>query len=95
MITGVCDKCGSCVPEHNDAGVIDAMYRGIPAYMNVSRHFLPVVKNGVLICEGSPSRAQYIEGQPRDTRGCGYKQDKEQPWRDAYQKVQEWVNGLM
>ncbi len=35
---------------------------------SLSRHFLPVYRNSQLICEGFPSRTQYIKGQPRDER---------------------------
>jgi hypothetical protein len=45
--------------------------------INKNRHLLPVVDGkGKIICEGSPSRAQYLEGQPRDKR-------KEFPYHEA------------
>ena len=93
MIGEACDKCGGYVPEDNDAGIIDAEFRGIPAYLNTSRHFLLVSKDGMRVCEGSPSRAQYIEGQPRDTRRYPYLEKYERPMRAAYQKVLEFVRG--
>lgn len=55
-----------------------------------SRHFLPVCDTaGNVLCEGSPSRAQYIEGQPRDTRGYAYVEASEPIFRAAYAKAQE------
>ena len=55
-----------------------------------SRHFLPVFDNdGEKVCAGSPSRAQFIEGQPRDSRGFGYPRELEGKFRKAYQKTQE------
>lgn len=50
---------------------------------------MPVFENGIQICEGSPSRAQYIEGQPRDSRApYAYRPEWEQRYRDAYAKAQ-------
>lgn len=47
-------------------------------------HFLPVPG-----CEGSPSRYQYLEGMPRDTRpGIVYDPRREAPIRAAYAEVQ-------
>lgn len=55
-----------------------------------SRHFLPVYDgDGKMICEGSPSNAQYIEGQPCDTRGYTYVEASESIIRAAYAKAQE------
>jgi hypothetical protein len=81
----VCDKCGGEVPWENDATIIESFYHGRPAmvFFYHSRHFLPVGE-----CEGSPSRAQYIEGQPRDTRGFPYEPKREPAWRDAYARTQ-------
>lgn len=82
----ICDKCGQEVHPSNDATFIEAEMTGNPfvCFFNQSRHFLPEGN-----CEGSPSRAQYIEGQPKDNRGYTYMPEYEQPWRDAYIKVQE------
>lgn len=55
-----------------------------------SRHFLPLInEEGEVLCEGSPSRAQYIEGQPRDSRP-EYPYDKrdETAWRRSFAYVQ-------
>jgi len=88
----LCDKCGKPVHPRNNVYYIDlaafpnpivelvVAFTGVPG-----RHFLPV--DG---CEGSPSRAQYIEGQPRDTRGYGYhKEEYEQAYRAGYAAVQQ------
>lgn len=84
----LCDKCGRPVPPNND--MVWVMFAtGLPGTEWVptlwhSRHFLPVVgKDGSVICEGSPSRAQYIEGQPRDKRGYGYDPGMEPIYREA------------
>ena len=53
------------------------------------RHFLPVYDGENLICEGSPSRAQFIEGQPRDARGFAYTEELEKFYRTAWGKAQE------
>lgn len=86
---GMCDKCNRSVEVNDDAGVIDAIFHRFSSltYNNV-RHFLPVEENGEQICEGSPSRAQYIEGHPRDTRGYGYFKEDEEAWRAAYKAAQ-------
>ena len=85
----LCDKCGQEVPPENDATIIQAIATGsyIIAFVARPRHFLPVKG-----CEGSPSRSQYIEGQPRDTRGYPYLFIYEGIWRDAYKKAQEKSN---
>ncbi len=54
-----------------------------------ARHFLPVLQEGERVCDGSPSRAQYIEGQARDTRGYPYIAEHEAIFRAAYAKAQE------
>ncbi len=86
----ICDKCGKEVPLQNDATIIEAIVSGQPAttLFFQSRHFLPTAD-----CEGSPSRAQYIEGQPRDTRGYSYRPELEQPYRSAYAQAQEITVG--
>jgi len=82
---GRCNKCGQEVPMANDATVIEAIAFDTPVLIlfSVSRHFLPVEG-----CEGSPSRAQYIEGQPRDIRGYPYEADQESMWRHALAEAQ-------
>ncbi len=84
-IMATCDKCGKPVPQNNDASFIEAILRNQPFFILFAngRHFLPTED-----CEGSPSRAQYIEGQPRDTRGYEYDPAMEQKWRDAYARAQ-------
>lgn len=86
----VCDKCGRIVPPENDMTMVLGLIPGgeiIPAIWR-SRHLLPVVKDGVEVCPGSPSRAQYLEGQPRDTRGYPYVQELEAPYRTAWAELQ-------
>lgn len=86
-----CDKCGRLVPPENDVARLDA-YRtdGNPllALFAHPRHLLPIVENGDVVCEGSPSRAQYLEGQPRDPRGTwGYHPELEEVVRTAYVRM--------
>ena len=86
-----CNKCGTPVPPSDDATILEAITTGnsMIAFFAVSRHIMPVIIDGTLICEGSPSRAQYLEGQPRDTRGYGYIEANEAPTRAAYAAMQQ------
>ena len=62
----LCDKCGKACRPHNNiyfVGVASGEIEGYGILLCRNRHFLP--EDG---CEGSPSRAQYIDGQPRDAR---------------------------
>lgn len=81
-----CDKCGEAVPANNDATLLGAYISGNAGTVLfcAPRHLLPTDN-----CEGSPSRAQYLEGQPRDTRGYPYHAENEQVWRDGYALLQE------
>jgi len=81
---GMCDKCNQPVDPANDAVRLDAAFFGHPLVsMSVSRHLLRTKG-----CEGSPSRAQYLEGQPRDTRDYPYIEENEVRWRAAYAAIQ-------
>ncbi len=87
-----CDKCGRRVPPHNDAVNLDLNRNnddvGDRVVMYDSRHLLPVIENGVVVCEGSPSRAQYLIGQPRDPRGKHpYIPREEREIRSAYKQL--------
>ncbi|HSX41712.1 MAG TPA: hypothetical protein VLF21_03780 [Candidatus Saccharimonadales bacterium] len=87
-----CDKCGHAVPEENDATILVSIMDCGRTMMAAPqpRHLLPVVIEGQVICEGSPSRAQYIEGQPRDTRAeYPYNSDDEALFRAAYADMQK------
>ena len=86
-----CDKCGRTVLPQNDMVRFDEILRGNPLYhlFYGSRHLLPVVEDGKVVCEGSPSRAQYLEGQPKDTRpGHKYDPAREYMYRAAYRRLQ-------
>jgi hypothetical protein len=90
----LCDKCNTEVPPENDATLIHAYGFNEPlaAFIFNARHFFPVYdESGNLICEGSPSRAQYIEGQPRDTRGYEYHPEHESSWREGLRMAQEYA----
>lgn len=89
----LCDKCGLPVPFENDMTQVMAAtgLEGAELIPSLwySRHFLPVVdEDGTVVCKGSPSRAQYLEGQPRDTRGYPYYPELESVYRMAWAKVQ-------
>lgn len=78
-----CDKCGKPVDNDNDAVLIDLILTSNPMLIGARpRHFLPTED-----CVGSPSRAQYIEGQPLDDRGYGYYPEYENRIRDAYKEM--------
>lgn len=85
-----CDKCKTDVPVTNDATIFDAILTGNPFYgLAISRHLLPVFDGETMICSGSPSRAQYIEGQPRDERSAyAYFPELELERRRAYEALQ-------
>ncbi len=66
-----CPKCGLEVRFDNDGSVFEAILRhGDPLLAITIKpyHLLPVVDKGIVRCTGSPSRAQYVAGQPRDQR---------------------------
>ncbi len=85
----VCDKCGRPVPFGNDSTVLSGILGSFASLFAIPRHLLPVVENGEVVCEGSPSRAQYIEGQPRDKRmSYAYRDEYEAPFREAYAELQ-------
>ncbi len=82
-----CDKCGKDVPPNNDATILamkvdERMGMMLPR----SRHLLPVFVDGEQVCEGSPSRARYLEGQPPDPR-YPYHPEDEVAWRAAYAEM--------
>lgn len=86
-----CDKCGEPVAATNSMVAVmvtaAAMVQDAKAILHYSlagmdRHFLPEGD-----CPGSPSRAQYIEGQPRDDRGYAYHESIEGLIRMAYREV--------
>jgi hypothetical protein len=85
-MTNNCDKCGKPVSRDNDAVRIEAIASGNSLLLLLAnpRCFLPTED-----CEGSPSRAQYIEGQPRDTRGYQYNQTLEARYRQALKELIE------
>ena len=86
-----CDKCKTDVPVNNDASIFDAILTGNPIFaFAMSRHLLPVFDGDEMVCSGSPSRAQYIEGQPRDPRGeYVYHEELEPERREAFEALQQ------
>jgi len=81
----LCDKCGEFVPNSNNATLLDVFLGDWFAILSYRRHLLPTEN-----CEGSPSRAQYIKGQPKDTRGIyGYNSYQEQITRAAYEELRK------
>lgn len=77
-----CDKCNKPVPDHNDASMLDAIAFGIPGTVLFSRkrHLLSTD-----ICQGSPSRAQYLPGEPKDLRGGEYYPEMEPLMRASHE----------
>lgn len=59
-----CDKCGRPVPADNDAVRLAIILGAGPHLITARPRHLLATDN----CPGSPSRAQYLEGQPRDER---------------------------
>lgn len=92
MFDKVCDKCYTPVDPANDAvrlhaQILEDMGRPDEAlWFQIGaqpRHLLPVEG-----CEGSPSRAQYLEGQARDPRPeYPYIETLEERVRTAYEKI--------
>lgn len=87
---GCCDKCGLEVPDWNNAVMLEmVMSGGDPTFLLVPpRHLLPEVRDGKKVCPGSPSRAQYLEGQPRDPR-YPYDPQREGPVRRAHERLKK------
>lgn len=90
-----CDKCGRVVPSSNDVVYFDSMLDFMHGHAPVSlfgqsRHLLPVKEGEEVVCIGSPSRAQYLEGQPRDPRSeWAYKPEREALYRKAWMALLE------
>lgn len=81
----LCDKCGKPVRPHNNLyhfALATGELRGIGVLLCQNRHLLPEGD-----CLGSPSRAQYLEGQPRDARGYEYDPARETTYREARRVV--------
>lgn len=85
----ICDKCSKPVKPWDDAVLLQGIINppstiGVP--MTVGRHLLPVSVGGKVVCEGSPSCAQYLPGQARDERSEGYAYipEVEATYRAAY-----------
>ena len=87
--SSTCDKCKGEVLPNNDVTIFLVVQTGDPMYaMAISRHLLPVIVDGETVCKGSPSRAQYLEGQPRDERAAyAYNPELEADVRATYAKL--------
>lgn len=93
-MTKVCDKCGQSVEYKDDAMTLDIVLRALLApgsatpatFLVPPRHLFPTAN-----CPGSPSRAQYLKGQPRDSRPEYAYDERIEPFvREAYSKMQEF-----
>jgi hypothetical protein len=87
----VCDKCGRQVPANNNVVLFDVELGADSALIIYAqpRHLLPVKEGQTVICEGSPSRAQYLPGQPHDIRAqWPYRPECEELYREAYRRMQ-------
>jgi len=92
IVPHLCDYCGCSVAPQEDAALLrrllylaneDLLSPFEVPDRNASRHLFPSAT-----CPGSPSTAQYLEGQPRDPR-YPYKSTYEAPSRAAYAQMQE------
>lgn len=88
----ICNKCGRSVEPENDVAKLETLFHEVqgcvPPFYLQHRHIFTVMEGDKMVCEGSPSRAQYLEGQPRDTReDYKYNPDLEQPYREAYKEM--------
>lgn len=91
----VCDKCSGPVEDTNNALFLDCLLPEnadaiFAPHFHQPRHLLPTTHtdaNGnVVVCPGSPSRAQYLEGQPRDEKSP-YNPARESLYRHAFQRL--------
>ena len=83
-----CDKCGRDVHPTNDVICFELLKGNSRVLGATSRHLLPHKEEGVVVCPGSPSRAQYLEGQPRDPRPeYPYVLEAEEEERAAYAQL--------
>ena len=84
-VPGYCEKCGRLVFPGEDAVLIEAVKNNdmLGLLEPTSLHLFPT-KN----CPGSPSRAQYFDGQPRDSRHP-YDIREKVWWNRAYNKVKQ------
>lgn len=89
-----CPKCGRSVSLENNGALLDLIVQEHPApllAMMVTQafHLLPLVQQGRLLCPGSPSRSQYLPGQPRDTRPhIMYRSERQSVMRAAFAEMQ-------
>jgi hypothetical protein len=84
-----CDKCGTMVHPSNNAYMFLAILEERNTNnVRLGRHLLPVPG-----CEGSPSSAQYLPGQPQDMRGVKkgavrpYNFARENKYRQAHERL--------
>lgn len=87
MNDNICDKCGQEVKPHDNA-VLVYLEAGYSNAVTQARHLF-----ASSTCEGSPSMAQYFEGQPRDAREWyPLNIHKVQEIREAYKRVLKKAN---
>ena len=89
-----CPKCGQLVTLENNGALLDLIVQAHPTpllAMMVTQafHLLPLVQEGQMVCPGSPSRAQYLRGQPRDIRPhIIYRPERRPAMQAAYAEMQ-------
>ena len=82
-----CDKCNEEVADSNNVLLLELVMGGdVRVLLAHSRHLLPHWVDGSVVCPGSPSRAQYLPGRPRDTH-YAYTKANEEATRAAYAKI--------
>lgn len=91
FVTNPCLLCRQPVLRANDVTMLQAhMDPGLgQAYAAPpqAQHFLPVTNQGVLVCQGTPQLAQYLEGQPRYEGNEPYDAGIETQVRNAYLRL--------
>ena len=92
-----CDKCGLPVPAQNSAIIfayINSLGTDWTLHFAGNRHLQPVADaDGVVICEGSPSRWQYVTGV-RDSRPEYARPDKDDESSESGYKIWEIMQTL-
>jgi len=57
------------------------------------RHLLPVIEGGKLVCQGTPSSAQYLdENLPKLS---SYDAENKERYCNAYQRMLDWATAIM
>ncbi|MBI4414768.1 MAG: hypothetical protein HY566_00840 [Candidatus Kerfeldbacteria bacterium] len=94
----LCDTCRLRVDPWNDVAMLEAVLRHLRGigtrgilfflYGAAARHIMPVMVGDIRLCEGSPSRAQYL-GCARDPRSTyPLSEELQELYQHAYLRLQ-------